>query len=1019
MSVLLSPCVIGLMSSVFLSISRVSTRALSRIYRRINACRCGGNSPSFTVIVIGTSIRLVPADTDMAILGLHLLFLIFRVVCSNKGLPISTSVRGTRGEVVTLPASYDHDQPVIALTWNKFDPNIQGTRIPVYMYSPNSNSSLPLGPFKHRATLNNNGSLTLRHLQKKDEGQYVMTTLIDAVGQQEHYVYLEVQIPPKVSVGQQSPLRVPVNMNITLNCTMEKSTNLQYNIYWLRNGVRPPPDWHVEYEDQNSYKSSLTITRLTREDAGNYTCVAQHGGSSQSDSLSLDVQYPAVITNISVPTMAFVGTTASLWCQADGNPAPEIRWYRPATNSSPIHTTDQWKSSSRLTLRELDMLDDGQYVCAATNRMGQWDRRYVQLTVLGVASPPTAVIGLNYAAAKPDIPVVHIVAQTESVCRKLPEIEANTLRCKVNSVLNRQKRPEDNLPKEEREALRSLKRDKSITILPADKGRSVVVLNKTDYHKKCRDLLDDTATYHKLGKRDPTTRYKKELVSVLQDIEKEGGINYITYRRLYPTTETPPKFYGLPKIHKPDTPLRPIVSSIGSITYNSARFLADTLSPLVGKSEHHIVNSQQFAELIKHRRVEEDEELCSFDVVSLFTSVPVNKALDIILRRLQEDSTLPQRSTMSPTQLRTLPSGGSGTSTTPTPNSRKPNAQEFIDHLNSLDPDIKFTSEKEQDRTLPFLDTLTTIQDDGSLRLSIYRKPTHTDQYLNFRSNHPLEHKLGVVKTLLHRADTIITDPHDRETEKQHIKQALKDCGYPKWAIDKATAPKPPQQNNRNPGTKERDKGRITLPYIKTVSEPLRRIFASHGISTCFKPTNTLRQLLVAPKDKTPREEKCGVVYHIPCQGTTRQGTCEEFYIGETERSLRTRFLEHKRPSSHSSEVSQHIHIESPGHTVSLDKVRILDTEQDYFMRAETATQPGSWADFSMIVGGAAGGAAVLLLIMLAWFVWSRRMKAKAGYGNQSLLILQGQSCYPENNAMIMVSEEGKTLSVKSFTGRR
>ncbi|KAI8502540.1 hypothetical protein Bbelb_201280, partial [Branchiostoma belcheri] len=55
-------------------------------------------------------------------------------------------------------------------------------------------------------------------------------------------------------------------------------------------------------------------------------------------------------------------------------------------------------------------------------------------------------------------------------------------------------------------------------------------------------------------------------------------------------------------------------------------------------------------------------------------------------------------------------------------------------------------------------------------------------------------------------------------------------------------------------------------------------------------------------------------------RGTTRQGTCEESYIGETERSLGTRFLEHKRPSSLSSEVSQHIHIESPGHTVSLDK---------------------------------------------------------------------------------------------------
>ncbi|KAI8519944.1 hypothetical protein Bbelb_032010 [Branchiostoma belcheri] len=125
---------------------------------------------------------------------------------------------------------------------------------------------------------------------------------------------------------------------------------------------------------------------------------------------------------------------------------------------------------------------------------------------------------------------------------------------------------------------------------------------------------------------------------------------------------------------------------------------------------------------------------------------------------------------------------------------------------------------------------------------------------------------------------------------------------------------------------KQKDKGRITLPYIKTVSEPLRRIFASHGISTSFKPTNTLKQLLVAPKDKTPKEEKCGVVYCIPCQGTTRQGTCEESYIGETERSLRTRFLEHKRPSSLSSEVSQHIHIESPGHTVSLDKPAVSST---------------------------------------------------------------------------------------------
>ncbi|KAI8483232.1 hypothetical protein Bbelb_391140 [Branchiostoma belcheri] len=94
-----------------------------------------------------------------------------------------------------------------------------------------------------------------------------------------------------------------------------------------------------------------------------------------------------------------------------------------------------------------------------------------------------------------------------------------------------------------------------------------------------------------------------------------------------------------------------------------------------------------------------------------------------------------------------------------------------------------------------------------------------------------------------------------------------------------------------------------------------------------------LRQLLVAPKDKTPKEDKCGVIYHITCQGNTNRGPCRETYIGETERSLKTRFLEHRRPSSVASEVSQHIHIESPGHTVDLEGVRILDTEQDYFKR--------------------------------------------------------------------------------------
>ncbi|KAI8510905.1 hypothetical protein Bbelb_118210 [Branchiostoma belcheri] len=162
-----------------------------------------------------------------------------------------------------------------------------------------------------------------------------------------------------------------------------------------------------------------------------------------------------------------------------------------------------------------------------------------------------------------------------------------------------------------------------------------------------------------------------------------------------------------------------------------------------------------------------------------------------------------------------------------------------------------------------------------------------------------------------------------------------KECGYPQWLIRKASEPRQPRskpQDSQGTGGKNR-KTLVVLPYVKGVSEPLRRIFAAHGVSTCFRPHRTLRQLLVAPKDKTPKEDKCGVIYHISCQGNTNRGPCRETYIGETERSLKTRFLEHRRPSSVASEVSQHIHIESPGHTVDLEGGRILDTEQDYFKR--------------------------------------------------------------------------------------
>ena len=85
-------------------------------------------------------------------------------------------------------------------------------------------------------------------------------------------------------------------------------------------------------------------------------------------------------------------------------------------------------------------------------------------------------------------------------------------------------------------------------------------------------------------------------------------------------------------------------------------------------------------------------------------------------------------------------------------------AEALTYHLNGIDKanSIKFTHEPEKNGQIPFLDTLITRREDGSIKLLIYRKATHTDQYLSFQSHHPLQHELAVIRKLLERSDSIV-----------------------------------------------------------------------------------------------------------------------------------------------------------------------------------------------------------------------------------------------------------------------
>ena len=208
------------------------------------------------------------------------------------------------------------------------------------------------------------------------------------------------------------------------------------------------------------------------------------------------------------------------------------------------------------------------------------------------------------------LPEEYITA-IEKTCHKLKQGPAQELRLEVKKVLrkaqNGTKSP-SNITKEEFKALQELKRDKDRLILTADKGVALVVMNRADYIKKSEELLN-TDTYQKIPE-DPTKKQKTRLINILKKIKSEGGLNEENYKKMYPTGAVSPKYYELPKIHKAGTPLRPIISSIGTASYNTAKELARILKPLVGTSIHHVHNTKDFIEQIRDVRLKDGKVSC-------------------------------------------------------------------------------------------------------------------------------------------------------------------------------------------------------------------------------------------------------------------------------------------------------------------------------------------------------------------------------------------------------------------------
>ena len=213
--------------------------------------------------------------------------------------------------------------------------------------------------------------------------------------------------------------------------------------------------------------------------------------------------------------------------------------------------------------------------------------------------------------------------------------------------------------------------------------------------------------------------------------------------------------------------------------------------------------------------------------------------------------------------------------------------------------------DNKEDGSIPFLDTIVKPEADGSLSITVYRKPTHTGQYLQWDSHHHLSAKFSVIHTLSHRAQAVCSKSELLQQEKDHLRKALTKCKYHKWALDKV-------EKRLNRSTREVIDGansigttgaqavtskvntqdHIVIPYIQGLSESIKKICGRYGIQAHFKGDSTIKILLVSPKDKDPMVNQSGTIYWYQCGDLG----CDDEYIGETSRTFGERYKEHLNP---------------------------------------------------------------------------------------------------------------------------
>ena len=413
--------------------------------------------------------------------------------------------------------------------------------------------------------------------------------------------------------------------------------------------------------------------------------------------------------------------------------------------------------------------------------------------------------------------------------------------------------------------------------------------------------------------------------------------------------------YGLPKTHKKELAMRPILSATQTYNYALAKWLDDKLKSLV-TNQYMISDTFEFVNEVHELVINNGDILVCYDVSSLFTNVPLEETIQLLADKafinnwfnetyhlnlnkvdlvdLLRAATKDQLFTFNDQLYEQIDGVAMGSPLGPllanafmcsieetlerdgkmptyykrfvddtlTIMPNKTSAGNFLDTLNQCHSSIKFTMETESNSMLPFLGTQL-LNKHTRVETKVYVKPTNTGLLLHYKSHVDDRYKRGLLKTMLDRAYRLSSNWHYFSEECDRLKLVFSRLKYPdnlvNSTISRFVAARASDQPVSSPVVSDRlDPIRVVLPFKDQASADIVRTQLkdlSQKIQTSVQPVFVSQKIerdLKLREAKPPIVNQQCLVYKFQCD------LCDAGYVGFTRRHLHQRVEEHKNSSS-------------------------------------------------------------------------------------------------------------------------